>query len=481
MYKCSLFFIQLLLLSLVYTKDFNVTDCPPSINVKNILNHLSQLDLIASVNGGNRAAGTSGYQASLGYIVSQLRTTNLQVRTQDFTFISFKVIGTPALSQTLPIVRDFVYLTDFRILSGSGSVNFTSKDVSVVPNLGCNAGDYTEFPTGSIALIARGECPFTQKAALAESAGAVALIIYNNQGGLFGGSINSTLAAIGVSQSLGFELSGPSVKLSLSVRTLKEVSLTSNVFAETIAGDPNAVIIVGSHLDSVTAGAGINDNGSGSAANLEMALTIAQCLPNPKNKIRFAWWGAEELGLLGSRYFIEDLVNNNPGELSKIALNLNFDMIGSPNFFYGIYNGSGAAPIIRDKCILIQREFEAAITSLSKPFRLTPFSGRSDYGPFIEVGIPAGGLFSGAEEIKDSKERTIYKGLANTAYDPCYHDYCDSFENISEEGLTTLANVAFKVTIKLATTIRAQKTKNYGFSLSKPLMTPQHPDAISHY
>jgi len=255
------------------------------------------------------------------------------------------------------------------------------------------------------------------------------------------------------------------------------------VFAETLTGDENNVIVVGSHLDGVTAGGGVNDNGSGSSTNLEMALTTDRCL-TPTNKIRFAWWGAEELGLLGSHHYIDDLVENNPDELDKIAFNLNYDMLGSPNFFYGVYNGSGAATPIREQCVRIQREFERYLTSLGKPLLLTPFSGRSDYGPFIEVGIPAGGLFSGAEGVKNSTGRATFGGLANTPYDPCYHDYCDSFANISPESITTLGSAAYHVMAFFANNgpivqqISADKKlapRGHYYPYEK------HPDSISRY
>jgi Zn-dependent M28 family amino/carboxypeptidase len=254
--------------------------------------------------------------------------------------------------------------------------------------------------------------------------------------------------------------------------------VTSNIFAETISAQTDNVVVVGSHLDSVPAGAGINDNGSGSAVNLELALTLSQCLVNPINRVRFAWWAAEELGLLGSRHYVDDLVKNNPSGLADIILNLNFDMIGSPNFFYGIYNGSGAAPEIRQRSVLIQNQFEAAVSRQNKPYDLTPFSGRSDYGPFIENGVAAGGLFSGAEEVKNAAGRSKFTGIANTAYDPCYHDYCDSFENINVEGLTTLANAAYSVTNYFVSSYRAsEKSKPLG----KPHFFEPHPYAISHY
>ena len=111
---------------------------------------------------------------------------------------------------------------------------------------------------------------------------------------------------------------------------------TLNVIASTRTGNPNATIVVGSHLDSVPAGAGINDNGSGSAAILEIALQFVKQGIVPANRVTFAWWAAEEWGLLGSQYYVDSLSDD---EIAEIALNLNYDMIGSPNYIRGIYDG----------------------------------------------------------------------------------------------------------------------------------------------
>jgi len=324
------------------------------------------------------------------------------------------------------------------------------------------------------------------KAQIAEAAGAAALIMYNNnQGPIFSASCQSNLPVYAISNALGLALIAVErARLRIEVETIKEVTITTNILAETLTGDPDNVIVVGSHLDSVPAGAGVNDNGSGTSTNLELALTTFQCLPNPVNKIRFAWWGAEELGLLGSHHYIDDLVLNNPDELEKIALNINIDMLGSPNFFYGIYNGSGASPDIRDRCVLITKEFEQFFQNQQQPYDLTDFTGRSDYGPFIEVGIPAGGLFSGAERVKNSTGRSIYGGLANTAFDPCYHDYCDSFDNISEESITTMASAAYHVMTRLATNAKLVQQISAEKNLAlhgKPFMYKQDPEALSRY
>ena len=179
--------------------------------------------------------------------------------------------------------------------------------------------------------------------------------------------------------------------------------------------------MAGAHLDSVQEGAGINDNGTGSAALLETAIQMQKVKPN--NTVRFAWWGAEEEGLLGSEFYVDELSDE---ESNDIALYLNFDMIGSPNYMFGVYDGDNsggtAAPgFIPAGSAQIEDVFETFYDSRGIPSQDSEFSGRSDYGPFIAVGIPAGGLFTGAEVPKTAAEAVLYGGVPGAAYDPCYH------------------------------------------------------------
>jgi Zn-dependent M28 family amino/carboxypeptidase len=220
----------------------------------------------------------------------------------------------------------------------------------------------------------------------------------------------------------------------LRASTFRGIATTYNVLAETKDGDPNNVIMAGAHLDSVNAGPGINDNGSGSAAILEIAEQMAKV--KPRNKVRFAWWGAEESGLVGSIYYVNNLTAD---EQKKITLYLNFDMVGSPNHVFFIYDGDnsdgvGAGPGPAGSA-QIEKLFESFFNSVGKPFKGTDFSGRSDYGPFIAVGIPSGGLFTGAEGIKTAEEAAIWGGTAGQQYDPCYHLACDTFANNNDEAL----------------------------------------------
>ena len=230
---------------------------------------------------------------------------------------------------------------------------------------------------------------------------------------------------------------------------------TENVIAETRGGDPNKVVVVGAHLDSVGPGPGINDNGSGSAALVEFAQALRGV--NPKNKIRFIWFSAEESGLLGSEAYVASLPQS---ERSKIAAMLNFDMIGSPNFVNFVYDGdlSDSPPIAEDVFAPEARPFSATIEKIFLdyfrsqriPNLPTDFDGRSDYGPFIAAGIPAGGLFTGAEGIKTPEQAAIFGGTAGEQYDPCYHLGCDDFFNLSNKALDVNSDAAAHALITLA-------------------------------
>ncbi|MGN9788314.1 M28 family metallopeptidase [Nonomuraea sp. ZG12] len=209
-----------------------------------------------------------------------------------------------------------------------------------------------------------------------------------------------------------------------------------NVIADWPGGDPDDVLMTGAHLDSVTAGAGINDNGSGSAAILEVALEVSRQGLQPGKHLRFAWWGAEELGLRGSRFYVNGL---SAAERARITAYLNFDMVGSPNAGYFLYDGddsdgvgSGPGP---SGSAELEQTLQSYFTSIGVPTRGTDFDGRSDYGPFISAGIPAGGTFTGAEGVKTSAQAALWGGTAGQAFDPCYHRSCDTISNIDDTAL----------------------------------------------
>jgi len=221
-----------------------------------------------------------------------------------------------------------------------------------------------------------------------------------------------------------------------------------NVFCVT-QGNSDNIVVVGAHLDSVPEGPGINDNGSGSSTILEIVLQMNELKLNIENQIMFAWWGSEEVGLIGSRNFVRDLQLNHPEKFKKIAMNLNFDMLGSPNYYLGIHDGSTAVDA-QNGSMVITTMFEEYFDYMELDYDLIALRSGSDFVPFVEAGIPAGGLASGASSIKDEEERIRFGGLANAPYDPCYHLYCDTEENTNNEALTYLAGAAAYVVQKVA-------------------------------
>jgi Zn-dependent M28 family amino/carboxypeptidase len=417
-----------------------------AVKISQVMNHLKQFQRIADANGGNRAAGLPGYDASVDYVVKELTRAGYTPVVQEFPFTYAE--ENSALSRQNPATtwvdgQDFLR-NNFDTGSPEGTATGALVPVDFEPAFpadgtstsGCETEDFAGFPAGGVALVQRGSCDFSLKALNAQAAGASAVIVSNDGRpglvGMIGDATGLTIPAVFASSETGQDLfSTPGASVTVTVDYFAEERVTYNVFAETGSGDDGNVVMAGAHLDSVQEGAGINDNGTGSAALLETAIQMQRV--EPTNTVRFAWWGAEEEGLLGADYYIANLTQE---EIDSIALYLNFDMIGSPNYIYGIYDGdnsSGTAPegFIPEGSAEIEDVFEQFYASQGLPYQDTEFSGRSDYGPFIAVGIPAGGLFTGAEEVKTEEEAARYGGLAGVAYDPCYHQACD---NLTGEG-----------------------------------------------
>ena len=234
--------------------------------------------------------------------------------------------------------------------TGTGDVtgNVIAIDINLVPpratTSGCEAADFAglDFSGASdIALIQRGTCTFGVKALNAEAAGAEAVIIFN-QGdtalreglivGTLGGLDVVDIPVVGASFADGAALAQAGSTAHVRVDP-PESRPQVNVIAELAGTNDDNVVMAGAHLDSVLAGPGINDNGSGSAALIEVAEQLGKL--KPENTLRFAWWGAEESGLIGSTAYVNGL---SAAERERIALYLNFDMIGSPNYIQMVYD-----------------------------------------------------------------------------------------------------------------------------------------------
>ena len=453
---------------------YDTEDFLDAVTVDGIRAHQAAFQAAADANGGVRASGTPGYEASGDYVTEQLEAAGYTVDRQDFEYEFYQENSPAELEQVTPTAKS--YDTQSMEYSGAGDVTgpLVGTTDLIVPaaasantsTSGCELADFPPPPAAnSIALIQRGSCSFRQKADNAAAAGYAAAIIFNEgQDGrqdIINGTLGDPQAAIPVvdaAYSTGAELyeavQGGPVTAHVAVDAEVIVQETFNLIAETAGGRADRVVMAGAHLDSVAEGPGIQDNGSGSAAILEIALQLAESGITPVNKVRFGWWGAEESGLIGSQYYVDQLGKKGA---SSIAAYLNFDMIGSPNFVRYIYDGDGDTFGIKgpNGSSRIEAIFEDFFDSRGLPNEPTEFDGRSDYDAFINVGIPAGGLFTGAEGIKTEEEAAIYGGTAGDAYDPCYHQACDTFDNISLEVLDEMGDAAAHATLLLAMTSSA--------------------------
>ncbi len=362
------------------------------------------------------------------------------------------------LRQLTPVAA--TYETGVFTGSGSGRVegNVIPVDINLTPprasTSGCEAADFAGIDwsgPADIALVQRGTCFFGTKAFYAEQAGAEAVIIMN-QGNTpdrealivadatsgippLPETVSHTIPVVGASFADGVALSQPGSTAFVEVLPA-ETRTDFNVIAELDGKNDDNVVMAGAHLDSVIEGPGINDNGSGSAAILETALMMANT--KPENTLRFAWWAGEEQGLVGSEDYVEGL---SPAERDRIALYLNYDMVGSPNYILMVYDADEStfpAPegvTIPPGSTAIEDLYESYYTLIGEPYDDTEFSGRSDYQAFIDNNIPSGGLFTGAEEIKTEQQAAIWGGTAGEQFDPCYHEDCDTIDNVDLHAL----------------------------------------------
>lgn len=453
--------------------DVNTNKLRKAVTVGNILAHERVLQRIANNNDGTRASGTPGFEASADYVKKQLKKAGYKVSEQKFEFPFYQEVSPATLAQVSPTPTPYEVAT--LQYSGSGDVTGTLVPTTnlVIPATetpssasGCVPTDFVPASATEIqvALIQRGTCTFAEKVANAVAAGYDAAVIFNegNPGRtelLDGVTLGepASIPVVGISYADGVELYGATqtgpVSVAVSTDIIAETRTTRNIIADSPKGDPNKTVVVGAHLDSVLAGAGINDNGSGTSVILETAIQMQNLKIKPRQQVRFAFWGAEESGLLGSTHYVDSLSN---AKLSKIYANLNFDMLGSPNYVRFVYDGDGsddpnglAGPPGSAQIESVFNDYFAGQGMSTSP---TAFDGRSDYGPFIAAGIPAGGLFSGAEDIKSVEEAAVYGGTAGVPFDSCYHQACDNINNLSTAALFELGDATAHAVMTLALT-----------------------------
>jgi Zn-dependent M28 family amino/carboxypeptidase len=443
-------------------RDVSSDKLRKTVTLEGLTEHLEAFQAIGDANGDTRATGTPGYEESVEYVMGTLEKLGYEVTTPEFNYPVWEE-NTPATltwgTQTFTSSPSSASGTAVDMITFGFAQSGTLTDLLVVPTndivihsgasntstSGCEMSDFPATVEGNIALIQRGTCPFVQKLANAEDAGAAGVILFNEGNDptrvnpqFIEGPFDLGIPAVYVSSTIGTELyaatqAGP-VRVTLATDTTTTPRFFRNVVAYSPTGDPDNTVMLGAHLDSVPAGPGVNDNGSGSSALLEIAEGIAKLAKNKNkgsltNRVAFAFWGAEESGLIGSTYFVENL---SAADKADIMANLNFDMLASPNFARLVYDGDGSSfgtegPAGSD---IIEHVFNQYFESQGLAYEGTAFTGRSDYGPFIAEDIPAGGLFTGAEERKTAEQAARYGGVAGAWLDPCYHQACDTLSTL---------------------------------------------------
>jgi len=375
--------------------------------------HLRALDAIAQRHGGERATGTPGYDASVRYVVGRLRESGWKVMRQS---VPLRVpsqrsparLSVPSLDRLRPVV-------DFRVPTYSGEGAGRGPLASV--GTGCARSDFGALGGAAVALAGAGGCLNVEKARNAARAGALALLVAGGSGprGVPSSTLVSpvSLPVLVVGRRVARALQ-PGVSVAFGVKAEVARSTTQNVIAE--AGDGRRVVMAGAHLDSVPDGPGINDNASGVAGLLAAADALGS---RPRSRTRLAFWGAEELGLVGSRHYVRGLSRERRRE---IAAYLNFDMIGSPNAVAAVYS---------DADVRLTRLLRAAHPGREAGVRV---GGASDHAPFADAGIAVSGLYTGSSE----------SGPGGRPRDPCYHLPCDTLANVDLRVLVGMARAAVR-------------------------------------
>jgi Zn-dependent M28 family amino/carboxypeptidase len=467
------------------------------VTLRGVREHQAALQRIADRNDdpyypGTRAAGTEGYDKSALYVAYKMRRAGYRVSFDpvDITF-NFPAV----LRQTAPIQA--TYETGVFTGSGDGEVDgqVIPVDINLTPprasTSGCEASDFAGLDfsgPADIALVQRGTCNFGDKAFFAEQAGAEAVIIFN-QGNTpdrealivadassrtDGTPVQHGIPVVGASFQQGVALAQAGSRAYVQVLPA-ETRTDYNVIAEKRGKNHNNVVMAGAHLDSVIEGPGINDNGSGTAAILETAEMMANV--KPENTIRFAWWAAEEQGLVGSEDYVTGL---SQAERDRIALYMNYDMVGSPNYIFMVYDADESTfpapegvPIPAGSAA-IEDLYERYYTWVGEPYEDTEFSGRSDYEAFILNDIPSSGLFTGAEEQKTAEQAAIWGGTVGEQFDPCYHEECDTFENNNDHALrvnsdlVAFAQLTFAYSTESVNGVRGRRVPGKPVRLPEP-------------
>ncbi|MFE6615312.1 M28 family peptidase [Amycolatopsis sp. NPDC057786] len=422
------------------TADWLASRMSEQVTGANAASHLRELMKLTAANGGHRDSASPAYSASADYLTGKLQAAGYRVQRQEFTFRDYAIhseraeVVSPNPRSLRPLIARFTVSTPAAGLTAAVAV-------PAVKDTGCTAADYAgQDVRGKIVLVRVGDCFITQKQLTAASVGAVAMLMNadspNPDLNLRYRMVPPEDAKIpvatlprGESEQLAADAAGGPVTVRLDLRGADTNTKTFNLLADTPTGRADNTVVMGAHLDSVDTTPGANDNAAASATVLETALQLKRYAPLLRNKVRFAWWAAEEKGLSGSQYYVDQLT---PEQRTQTALYLNLEMIGSPNFARQVYSGQtpeGPAPAGSTKISQLVRGYFA---EQKLPTVDLVLDGRSDHTAFVNAGIAAGGVNAGSDRVKPAEWVELFGGVAGQMLDPCYHQRCDGYDNVNQ-------------------------------------------------
>ncbi len=398
--------------------------------------HLAALQRIADDGDGTRGYDRPGFDRSVRYVSALLRSAGYRVGYQTVPYTDF-VVDTETL-RTGGQERFRVMMARFTPSTPDGGL-----DARLVPlpagRSGCAAADYQDIgAAGAAVLVARSTCTLREQQRLATAAGASAVLIYENSPSpqniyrFIAFDPPSFTRPLGSLSQVDAErlirlASTTELRVRLDLRARNVPATTVNVIAETDGGDPDHVVLFGGHLDSVTESPGINDNASTAGTVLQTAIGLAARQRHVANKVRFVFWGAEELGDIGSAYYAANLT---PRERDRIAVLLNAELIASPNAVRFVWDDGVAEKNV------ITKLFARWFTAHGLPYAYQDYGAvGSDHLPFADLGIPVGGIDTGVLGVKNPAQAAEYGGRAGELFDPCYHQPCDRATGINRTAL----------------------------------------------
>jgi Zn-dependent M28 family amino/carboxypeptidase len=503
-----------------------VNDTPekllPCIRTVDLWHHLQAFQAIADANPGpdghpSRNSGEPGYKASVDYVAALMTNAGYDVTIQTYTFPYFAYTALPTFREVSPTTHGFTILSDWNPGKSTGSTTAALQPAGgiIIPptptsssSSGCTASDFTGLVKGRVALVQRGACNFGVKVQNAQAAGASGVIIFNEGnpgrtavlggGGLVDANGNPILPTIPVaftSFANGSDLLNQYNQAVTAGTALPQVNIDIksvanpnakdyNLIADSRSGDPNHVVVVDAHLDAIY-GAGILDNASGSATILDIAQMMRKVKPH--NKLRFIWFGGEELGLLGSQFYVNNL---SPTDLSKIGYDLDADVTSTPNYVVGVLDPAGVDFFSRT----VQTTFPTQVyqpSTVARDQGIDYFDSiglhnelfapnGTDAFSFNQAGIPASGVLTGQDCCKLPQDVALFGGsLGNfegnvpSTDGGCVDNpfrWCDNLSNNDPNVMTFMSRGFANMVVDMAfnTTVLGSNQSVHTPALSKP-------------